>query len=147
MKTVVATESSPPAETDAAQGVDRLRGLLAETVDSLGALVGDHIRLARVELATDLHIYAAAAGAVVMAALLLTVGYVLAAVAGALALARSLGMPAGFALVAAFHFLVGGICVGAASGSVRRTKVLRETVVEARRSVRALVHPSERPVS
>jgi hypothetical protein len=72
---------------------------------------------------------------------------VLAAVAGALALARFLGMPAAFGVVAAFHLLVGGLCVGAASGRARRTKVLRETVAEARRSVRALTHPAERPAS
>jgi hypothetical protein len=138
-----ATETSFRAETDAAA----VRRLLAEAIDSLGALVADHIRLARLELATDLRIYATATGAVGIAALLLTVGYVLAAVAAALVLARSLGMPAAFGLCAAFHFLVGAICVGAASGKVRRTKVLRETVLEARRSVRALAHPSERPVA
>jgi hypothetical protein len=142
MKTVLTSESSPKAETDA----NAVRRLLAEAVDSLGALVADHLRLARLELATDLRIYATATGAVGVAVLLVTVGYVLAAVAAALVLARSVGMPAAFGLIAAFHFLVGGLCVGAASGRVRRTKVLRETVVEARRSVRALAHPAERLV-
>jgi hypothetical protein len=143
MKPVSTSASSPQVETEAAA----VRRLLAEAVASLGELVADHIRLARAELATDLRIYATATGAVVVAALLLTVGYVLAAVAAALALARFTGMPAAFGVVAGFHLLVGGICVGTASGRVRRTKVLRETVSEARRSVRALALPSGRPVS
>ena len=142
MKTFFA-DSSPKAETDAAA----VRRLLAEALDSLGELVADHVRLARVELATDVRIYATATGSVVVAVLLLTVGYGLAAVAAAIALARVVGMPAAFGLVAAFHLLVGALCVGAASSRVRRTRVLRETVNEARRSVRALAHPAERPVS
>ena len=143
MKTAFIRDSAPQAETEAAA----VRRLLAEAVDSLGELVADHIRLARVELATDLRIYASAAGAVVVAALLVAVGYLLAAVAVALALARFLGTPAAFGVVAGLHLLVGGLCAGAASGRVRRTKVLRETVAEARRSVRALARPSERPAS
>jgi hypothetical protein len=143
MKTTFTNESSPKTETDAAA----VRRLLAEAVDSLGELVADHLRLARVELAADVRIYAAATGSVVVAVLLLTVGYVLATVAGALALAGLVGMPAAFGLVAGFQILVGALCVGAAARRVRRTKVLRETVDEARRSVRALAHPAGRPVS
>jgi Putative Actinobacterial Holin-X, holin superfamily III len=142
MKTIF-TESSPKPETDAVA----VRRLLAEAVESLGELVADHVRLARVELATDVRIYATATGSVVAAVLLLAVGYVLAAVAAAVALARSVGTPAAFGLVAAFHLLVGVVCVGAASSRVRRTMVLRETAAEARRSVRALARPSERSVS
>jgi hypothetical protein len=142
MKTNFA-DSSQKAEADAVA----VRRLLAEAADSLGELVADHGRLARVELATDVRTYATATGSVVVAVLLLTVGYGLGAVAAAVVLGRVVGMPAAFALVAAFHLLVGSLCVGAASGRVRRTRVLRETVNEARRSVRALAHPAERPVS
>jgi hypothetical protein len=143
MKTVFAPATSAKAEADAAP----VRQLVAEAVDSLGELVADHMRLARVELAADVRIYAGATGVVVVAALLLTAGYVLASVAAALALARFTGMPAAFGLVAAFHLLVGGLFVRAASTKVRRTKVLRETVAEARRSVRALAHSPERGVT
>lgn len=135
--------TSPKPETDGAA----VRRLLAQTVDSLGELVADHLRLARAELATDVRVYATATGSVVGALLLVTVGYGLAAVAGALALSRLVGMPAAFALVAAFHLLVGGLFVVAASRRVRRTRVLRDTVTEARRSARALAHPAEGPVS
>ena len=142
MQTVFPHARSPKAEGDAAT----VRQLVAEAVDSLGELVADHTRLARLELAADVRIYARATGGVVVAALLLTAGYVLASVAAALALARFTGMRAAFGLVAAFHLLVGGLFVRAASTKIRRTKVLRETVAEARRSVRALAHSPERGV-
>lgn len=140
MKTVFPIEAAPKSEADGAT----IRKLVAEAVDGLGELVADHIRLARIELATDLRIYAGATGGIVVAAWLLTVGCLLAAVAGALALARFVGMPAAFGAVAAFHLLVAGLCVRAASGEVRRTKALRETIAEARRSARTLAHPPER---
>ena len=89
MQTVFPHARSPKAEGDAAT----VRQLVAEAVDSLGELVADHTRLARLELAADVRIYARATGGVVVAALLLTAGYVLGSVAAALALARFTGMP------------------------------------------------------
>src|SRR6185437_14931551 len=73
MQTVFPHARSPKAEGDAAT----VRQLVAEAVDSLGELVADHTRLARLELAADVRIYARATGGVVVAALLLTAGYVL----------------------------------------------------------------------
>lgn len=143
MKTIFPTATSPETETDAAS----VRRLVADAVDSLGELLADHIKLARVELATDVRIYAGATGAVAGAALLMTVGYVLAAVAAALALARFMGMPAAFGLVAAFHLLVGLLCARSASSRVRQTKVLRESMAEARQSVHMLAHPPGRSVA
>lgn len=143
MKTIPNAEPPKEAESDATS----VRKLVGEAAGSLGELVADHIRLARVELATDVRIYASAAGGVVVAVLLVGVGYLLASVAAALGLARLTGTPLAFGLVAVFHLVVGAIWVRAASGRVRRTKVLRETIAEAHRSVRALAHPPGRQAS
>ena len=138
MKTVLPREPSPQPGADAAA----VRRLIAEAADSVGELLADHIRLARVELAADVRIHAGAAAGVLGAALLVLVGGLLASVSAALGLAPLLGMPVAFGVVAVFHLVVGAFCVRAASAKVRRTRVLRETIAEARRSVRALAHPS-----
>ena len=118
-----------------------LGALLKETADSVGVLIADHVKLARVELETDVRIYAGALGVSLAAGALLLFGYVFACAALALALAKIWGAPIAFAFVAAVHLLVGGLSLGAVSRKVQRTKVLRESIAEARRSVRALAHP------
>src|SRR5579871_4472237 len=133
MKTVFSEGTTKP-EPDAAT----VPSLIAQAVESLGELVVDHIRLARVELATD---------GVVVAVLLVTIGYLFASAAAALALAPLTGMPVAFALVAALHLVVGGLCVHVASTKARRTRLLRETTAEARRTAHALAHPSGRQVA
>ena len=70
-------------------------------------------------------------------------GYAFAWAALALALAKLWGAPVACALVAAVHLLVGGLSLGTVSRKVQQTKVLRESIVEARQSVRALAHPME----
>jgi hypothetical protein len=127
-------------EADDAAGLVRL---LKETADSLGVLIGDHVRLARIELQTDLRIYAGALGVTLFAALLLLTGYLFAWQAAASLMARHWGAPLALGLCAAFHLTAGAVGLAAVSRRLRRTKVLRETVVEARRSVRALAHPIE----
>jgi hypothetical protein len=126
--------------TDDAAGVSRL---LEETADSLRELIGDHLKLARIELATDARIYAGALGVSLIAALLLLVGYLFAWGAAACLMARSWGAPAALGVVAGFHLTAGALSLGAVSRKVWHTKVMRETVREARRSVRTLVHPIE----
>ena len=126
-----------------AEDATALSALLKETADSLGVLIADHVKLARVELEADVRIYAGALGVSLAAGALLLFGYAFAWAALALALAKLWGAPSAFALVAAVHLLVGGLSLGAVSRKVQRTKVLRESIVEARRSVRALVHPPQ----
>jgi hypothetical protein len=128
-----------PTDSEEAAGVSRL---LEETADSLGALIGDHIKLARIELATDLRIYSTALGVALVAALLLLVAYLFAWQAAAFLMARTWGMPVALGVIAIFHLVAAGLGLGAVSRRVRRTKVMRETVTEARRTVRALVHPA-----
>jgi hypothetical protein len=49
----------------------------------------------------------------------------------------------GLGLVAVFHLAAGALSLGVVSRRLRRTKVMRETVMEVRRSVRAMAHPIE----
>ena len=118
-----------------------VRALLQETAENLGTLFADHLKLARVELETDVRIYAGAMGISLAAGVLLLVGYVFACAAVVNLLARLWGAPAGFGVVAGVHFLAGGLGLGAVSRKLQRTKVLRESIVEVRRSVRALAQP------
>ena len=119
-----------------------LGAVLKETADSLGVLIADHVKLARVELEADVRIYAGALGVSLVAVLLLLFGYAFACSALALALAKLWGAPVAFAALASAHLLVGALSLGAVSRKVQQAKLLRESIVEARRSVRALTHPA-----
>jgi hypothetical protein len=130
------TRASGPEDATA------LSALLKETADSLGVLFADHLKLARIELETDARIYAGALGVSLAAGALLLFGYAFAGAALALALAKLWGAPVAFALVAAAHLVGAALSLGAVSRKVQRTKVMRESIFEARRSVRALAHPS-----
>ena len=130
------TPRSPGSEDSSA-----VSALLKDTADNLGALVADHLKLARIELETDVRIYAGALGISLAAGVLLLVGYLFAWAAVAVGLAKIWGASAGFAVVAGAHLLVGGLGLAAVSRKLQRTKVLRESIVEVRRSVRALAHP------
>lgn len=117
-----------------------LGALLKEMADSLGVLIADHVKLARIELQTDVRIYAGALGVSLVAGIVLVFGYLFAWTALALALAQRWSAPVSFAAVAAVHLLLGALSLRAVSRKVQRTKVLRESIVEARGSVRALAH-------
>jgi hypothetical protein len=129
--------------TSQSEDATALSALLKETTDSLGVLIADHLKLARIELETDVRIYAGAVGVSLAAGALLLFGYAFAWTALALALAKLWGPPFGFGLVASVHLLAGGLSLGAVSRKVRRTKLMRESIVEARRSVRAVAHPTK----
>ncbi len=127
-------------DTNEAAGISRL---LKEIADSLGVLIGDHIKLARIELATDVRIYAGALGVSLVAALLLVIGYLFAWEAVGVLVARRWGAPIAFGLVATFHLAAAALSLGAVSRKLQQTKAMRETVTEARRSVRLLTHAIE----
>jgi hypothetical protein len=120
-----------------------MSALLKETADSFGELIADHIRLARIELAVDLKTYLGALGLSLVAALLFVIAYAFAWVSLALVLARLCGAPIAFGAAAAFHLVGGGVLLRVVSGRVKRTKVMRESLVEVRRTAHALAHPAE----
>jgi hypothetical protein len=125
-------------------GTDEREGivdLVRETVDGLRTLISDHIKLARVELATDLKTYGRSVAALAGAGGVLAVGYVFAWIAAALGLGRLIGAPLAFVAVAALHLLAGGLSIAWAMGKVRRTRLMNDTVVETKSTVHALRHP------
>jgi Putative Actinobacterial Holin-X, holin superfamily III len=125
-------------ETDGREGIV---DLVRETVDGLRTLIVDHIKLARVELASDLKSYGQSVAVLAIAGGVLAIGYVFAWIAAGFALARLWGAPLAFTLVAALHLLCGAIAVGWAVAKMRRMRLMRDTVVEAKSSASALARP------
>ncbi|HLK91309.1 MAG TPA: phage holin family protein [Polyangia bacterium] len=130
--------ASRQSESDEREGIV---GLVRETIDGLRTLIADHIKLARVELETDLKSYAGGVAVLVVAGLILAIGYVFAWIAAAIALGRVWGTAMAFAVVAAFNLLVGFVAVMLATGRMKRTRLMHGSAIEARTSVTALTHP------
>ncbi len=127
--------SSLQVENEEREGIV---GLVRETVDGLRTLIGDHIKLARVELVADLKSYGRSVAVLAVAAVVLTVGYMFAWIAGAFGLARLWGAPLAFGAVAAFHLVVGGIALAWSVTKMRQTNLMHETKTEAKSSVSVL---------
>jgi len=126
---------------------DGVVGLLKETADGLGQLIADHIKLARLELTADARSYGQGMATLVIATLVLVLGYTFAWVAIALALGRLWGAPIAFAAVGVLHLVAGGIAVSSAVKRMKNTRLMRESANEASRSVSALARPLEREIS
>jgi hypothetical protein len=116
-------------------------GLIRETVDGLRDLIADHIKLARLELTADAKAYGRSIAVLAVAGLVLAIGYIFGLIAGALELARLWGAPLAFGAVAALHLVVGGIALAWSVGKMKRTRLLHDTVVEAKGSINALARP------
>jgi hypothetical protein len=98
------------------KGEPALVSLLKELVDSLGQLIAGHLRLARAELAGDARRFARRGALVGLAAAIGLLGYGLACVAGALALASVVGAPLAFLALGAIHLVGASIGVGVLLG-------------------------------
>jgi uncharacterized membrane protein YqjE len=122
---------------------DGIVSRLKETADGLGQLVADHVKLARIELVAEARSYGQGLAVLAVAVMLLVVGYILAWIAAALALARVVGAPLAFVIVAP-HLIAGIIGCVSAVGKVRQTQILPESGMEAARSVNALIKPLSR---
>src|SRR5262245_61428292 len=101
---------SPALETDR-DDRDSIVGLVRETADGFSRLVADHVRLARTELVADAKGYGQKLAGLIAAELVVGLGYALACVAGALALAQVIGSPLAFLAVGGFHLVVGALLV------------------------------------
>lgn len=135
---------SGQAGQDAQEGVV---GLLRETADGLGQLIADHIKLARLELAADARSYGQGVATLVIAGLILMLGYAFAWLAIGLAVALWCGAPIAFGGVAVLHLVAGGVAVSSATKRMKRTRLMRESANAASRSVSALSRPLERRAS
>jgi hypothetical protein len=116
-------------------------GLIRETLDGLRDLIADHIKLARVEMVSDAKTYGRSIAVLVVAGLVLAIGYVFGLIAAALALGRVWGTPLAFVAVAALHVVGGGVAMISAMARMRRTHPMHDTVVEAKDSLTALARP------
>ncbi|HVZ86368.1 MAG TPA: phage holin family protein [Polyangia bacterium] len=116
-------------------------GLLRETAEGLGTLVADHIKLARLELVADVQGYSRGLATMLIAALVLMMGYAFAWFAAAVALGRLWGAPLAFLAIAAVHLVAGGIAVAWAAGKMKRTRLMHGSATEARTSMNALTRP------
>ena len=113
-------------------------GLVRETADGLSQLVADHVRLARTELVADAKAYTQKAIGMVVAGLVLGLGYTFACVAGALALANVIGGPLAFLSVGGFHLIVGGLLMLSSARRLPAGRPMQETAFEVSRTVAAL---------
>jgi uncharacterized membrane protein YqjE len=89
-----------------------LLSLVRELVDALGELVAGHLRLARAELGGDARRLARRAALVGLAGSFGLVGYGLACVAAALALAPALGAPLAFLTLGGVHLVGAAVGLG-----------------------------------
>jgi putative superfamily III holin-X len=115
-----------------------LLALVRNVVDDFGALFAGHVRLARAELAVDARALGRRVGLVAIAAALLLVGYGLACVAAALALARLMAPPLAFLAVAGVHLVGAGVGLGVLIRRAEATAPLDESLAELHRTVTTL---------
>ena len=114
---------------------DGIIGLVRETVDGIGHLVAEHIKLARLELVAEAKVTGRRLALIALVVPIVFMGYALACIGLAVLLARSLGTSNAFFLVGGVHVILGGLAVAVAVARLRRTQTLRETVQEVGRSV------------
>jgi uncharacterized membrane protein YqjE len=122
-----------------------IAALVKQTADDLSRLVGDHLKLARLELADDARRLGARVALVAGAAALLAVGYGCGAVALALFLSRWLGDAGAFGAVAGGHALAGLIALLVVA---RRARAAPHPLEESRLALersRALLMPEKTP--
>jgi hypothetical protein len=112
--------------------------LVKETASGFGQLVGDHIRLARLEMTAEAKSYARDVALLLCAGFIVAVGYVLGCIAAGTALARLVGAPLAFVALAGVHLIVGGIALALIARRMKSIQLMRETKHEVSRSVSAL---------
>ncbi len=117
---------------------DSVLSLVRETIEGLGRLVGDHLKLARIELQADIKVYGRSLAVLAIVAAIVGVGYVMACIGMAILLGRWLGDAGGFFVVAGAHALMGAIAASVAVRHLHAAQPMRQTVQEVSRSVSAL---------
>jgi hypothetical protein len=127
-----------PTLDDRSDSDGSIIALVKETASGFGQLVGDHIRLARLEMTADAKSYVRGAGLLLVGGFILAIGYGLACIAAALALARVTGGPLAFVCLAALHLVVGAIALAMIMRRMKEVQLMQETKNEVSRSVSAL---------
>jgi hypothetical protein len=120
-----------------------LTTLVRRAVEDLGRLVADHLKLARLELGAEARQVGTRVGLVAVAASLFGVGYLCAAVALSLFLARWLGAAGAFGAVGGGHALAGVVSLVVIGRRAQAAGALEESRRELERT-RALLAPTEK---
>jgi hypothetical protein len=123
---------------DRSDGDGGIIALVKETASGFGQLVGDHIRLARLEMTADAKSYVRDVAMLLCAGFVVAVGYGLACIAAGTALARVMGAPLAFVALAVLHLIVGAIALALIVRRMKSIQLMRETKYEVSRSVSTL---------
>ncbi len=113
--------------------------LVHETLDTLGSLVVEHVRLAKLEIEANLRILAVQVAVLGLATALALAGYGLACAALCLDLASVMRLSNAMLLVGGIHVLGGTVLIAGVVSSMRRRRFLASTVDQAQRSVETIV--------
>jgi hypothetical protein len=124
--------------TNATEKTDGVVQLVRQTADDLVDLVGQHLKLARLELTADLLAAARSARATVLLALLATVGYALAMAGLALLVGGRRDVAVAFVAVGLVHIGIGGLGVLFRANRARGTRLMSASAHEAKRSLATL---------
>ncbi|HVR61461.1 MAG TPA: phage holin family protein [Polyangia bacterium] len=117
---------------------DGLLSLVRETLDGIGRLIGEHMKLARLEFQADLRAYGRALVTLLLVIGIFALAYGLACVGLAVLLSRWIALPTAFFLLAGVHVVVAAAAGGGALTRLRNTQPMHETAQAVERSVTAL---------
>ena len=116
-----------------------IMALVRETVDGIGRLISEHLKLARLEFHADMKVYGRTVAVLLLVAAVFALAYGLACIGLSVLLSRWVPLAYAFFLVAGAHILIGGVAAMVAVGKLRGSQApMRETVSEVQRSVGAL---------
>lgn len=117
---------------------ESLGSLVKETVDGLGHLVAEHVRLAKLELLEDLESMIRQAAHVAVVVAFGFVGYLFLCAGGVALLAPTLGTANAAFLVGGVHAALGALGLVLSLAKLSRTRVMDGTALEVHRTVSAL---------
>jgi hypothetical protein len=112
--------------------------LVKETADGFGHLIADHIKLARLELVSDVKAYGRQVALIACITPFLLIGYGVLCLGLASLLARWLGQAGALFLVGGAHIAIGALAIGVAAGRLRRVQPMRDSAHEVGRSLATL---------
>jgi hypothetical protein len=117
---------------------DSLTVLVKETVDGLGHLMAEHVRLSKLELLENLHVMIRQMARVAVVIGFAFVGYLFLWAGIVASLGPTLGTANAALLVGGLHLIGGAIGLALALARLSRTRVLDDTAVEVHETVTAL---------
>lgn len=105
-------------------------GLMRETADALGRLTVEHLRLARLEIKSDLRTMGRQAGAIAVLVALAVVGYALAMAGLALLLGGSTATGGPLLIIGVAHLLTAMVAIAVVRARMRRVRLMDTTANE-----------------